>query len=175
MLFKLTRSEMHLADCLGKDTVKLCEMQGARPRFPDENGLDKRIEANIRAYRGEILFARIFNLEMPKLNVLGDEGVDAWLGDIGIDVKVSGKEWGDLIFDKGKFKADGAVGFGQCEEPDMLRLHGCIQKTAFMEQHELFDYGHGEKMRMYAKKLLPIEQLWLGHITSEMVYKDKAA
>ena len=81
------------------------------------------------------------------------------LGDIGIDVKVSGKEWGDLIFDKGKFKADGAVGFGQCEEPDMLRLHGCIQKTAFIEQHELFDYGYGEKMRMYANDLLPIEQL----------------
>ena len=96
------------------------------------------------------------------------------LGDIGIDVKVSGKEWGDLIFDKGKFKADGAVGFGQCEEPDMLRLHGCIQKTAFIEQHELFDYGYGEKMRMYAKDLLPIEQLWLGHITSEMALQRQS-
>ena len=168
MLFKLTRSEMHLADCLGKDTVKLCNMQGATPRFADTDDGTKRINANIRAYRGEILFARLFGLEMPKLNVLGDDGVDAWLGDIGIDVKVSSKEWGDLIFDKGKFKADGAVGFGQCEEDDVLRLHGCIQRNSFKEKHELFDYGYGEKMRMLATDLMPIEKLWLGHVKSVM-------
>jgi hypothetical protein len=168
MLFRLSKAEMHLADCLGRDTVKLCNMQGATPRFADTDDGTKRISANIRAYRGEILFARLFNLEKPTLNVLGDEGVDAWLGDISIDVKVSSKEWGDLIFDKGKFKADGAVGFGQCEEPDVLRLHGCIQRVAFLEQHELFDYGYGEKMRMLAKELMPIEQLWLGMVKSSI-------
>jgi len=168
MLFKLSKSEMHLADCLGKDTVKLCNMQGAKPRFEDEDDGTNRIKANIRAYRGEILFARLFGLPKPTLNVLGDEGVDAWLGNISIDVKVSNQEWGDLIFDKGKFKADGAVGFGQCKEDDVLRLHGCIQRNAFGEQHELLDYGYGEKMRMLATELLPIEQLWLGYIKSEV-------
>ena len=168
MLFKLTKSEMHLADCLGRDTVKLCNMQGATPRFADTDDGTKRVDANIRAYRGEVLFARLFGLERPTLNVLGDEGVDAWLGDISIDVKVSGKEWGDLIFDKGKFKADGAVGFGQCKEPDILRLHGCIQSKTFLENHELFDYGYGEKMRMLATDLMPIEKLWLGMVQKNM-------
>jgi hypothetical protein len=47
-------------------------------------------------------------------------------------------------------------------------LHGCIQRVAFLEQHELFDYGYGEKMRMLAKELMPIEQLWLGMVKSSI-------
>ena len=159
MLFKLTRSEMHLADCLGRDTVKICNMSGATPRWADTDDGTKRINNNIMAYRGEILFARIFNLEVPRLNVMGDNGVDCWLGDMSVDVKTSKKP--QLIFDKKAFKAEAAVAFQQTGQDDVLDLMGWLTKTDFNKKCYLHDFGNGERGVVDSENLSPIESLWL--------------
>ena len=159
MLFKLTRSEMHNADCLGRDTVRICNMGGNKPRWADDDDGAKRINNNIMAYRGEILFARIFNLDMPTLNVMGDNGVDCWLGDMSVDVKTSMKP--QLIFDKKGFKAEAAVAFQQTDQDDVLDLMGWITKADFNKKFYLHDYGRGERGVVDGENLNPIESLWL--------------
>ena len=99
MLFELTAEDNHQAILMGNDTVRLCEMQGIKPRMTDKKGMDTRRENNIRAFKAEFLFARLFNLDPPKVNVGSDGGVDFWLGEYSIDVKCSGKVDGPLIFD----------------------------------------------------------------------------
>lgn len=164
MKFKLTRSEMHCADCLGRDTVRICNMFGNTPRWSDNDGGENRINNNIMAYRGEVLFARIFSLEMPTLNVMGDNGVDFFLGDMSVDVKTSKNP--ELIFDKKGFKSDVAVAFQQTDQDDVLDLMGWITKADFNKKHHLHDYGHGERGVVDGKDLNPIESLWLETITA---------
>ena len=164
MLCKLTKREMHLADCLGRDTVRICNMSGATPRWADDDDGAKRINNNIMAYRGEILFARIFNLDMPTLNVMGDNGVDCWLGDMSVDVKTSMKP--QLIFDKKGFKAEAAVAFQQTDQDDVLDLMGWITKADFNKKFYLHDYGRGERGVVDGENLNPIESLWLETITA---------
>jgi hypothetical protein len=158
MLFKLTKAEMHLADCLGRDTVAICNMSGHTPNWADKDDGANRINNNIMGYRGEILFARLFNLERPVLNVMGDDGVDCWLGDIRVDVKTSREN--KLIFNKKSFRADVAVAFMQTDQDDVLDLLGWITKAEFNERFYFHDYGNGERGVCKREKLNPIETLW---------------
>jgi len=102
MYFKLTPKDHHDSILLGQDTVKLCEMQGIVPRMKDKKGMATRTENNITAFKAEFLFARLFNLPPPVVNVLSDGGIDFWLEEISIDVKCSSREDGPLIFDSEK-------------------------------------------------------------------------
>jgi hypothetical protein len=133
-------------------------MGGAVPRWEDADDGSNRIENNVMAYRGEILFARLFGLDKPTLNVLGDSGVDAWVGDLGVDVKVSRQN--ALIFDKNKFAGEAAVAFQQTEKDNVLKLMGWITKADFYQRCYSHDYGHGERDVVKGENLERIETLW---------------
>ena len=76
MLIKLSRQDVHTCSVMGADTVKLCEMQGFSPRLNNKN--QSRVEANIYGFKAEFAVARLFNLELPTINVVSDGGVDLW-------------------------------------------------------------------------------------------------
>ena len=95
MYIKLSNKDVHTCSTMGADTVKLCEMQGFKPRLNNSN--QTRIEANIYGYKAEFAVARLFNIELPTINVVSDGGVDLWLEDLSIDVKFTNKEEGDFI------------------------------------------------------------------------------
>ena len=154
MHFKLTAKDHHDATLMGQDTVRLCEMQGIVPRMKDKKGMDTRTKNNVLAFKAEFLFARLFNLPLPVVNVLSDGGIDFWLGETSVDVKCSSYTDGPLIFDDEKsFAADFAVLYGATDDPKILKLNGCIDRNTFFEQAYKKDFGYGERFVMRANSL----------------------
>ena len=161
MYFKLNPKDHHDSILMGQDTVRLCEMQGIVPRMTDKKGMDTRTKNNILAFKAEFLFARIFNLPMPVVNVLSDGG---------IDVKCSSHTDGPLIFDSEKsFAAKVAVLYGATDDTEIFKLHGCIGRKTFFEKAYKKDFGYGERFVMDADSLDPIEKLWRFYVEKNLV------
>jgi hypothetical protein len=170
MYFKLTAKDHHDSILMGQDTVRLCEMQGIVPRMTDKKGMDTRTKNNILAFKAEFLFARLFNLPLPVVNVLSDGGIDFWLGETSVDVKCSSHTDGPLIFDTEKsFAAKVAVLYGATDDPEILKLHGCIGRKTFFEKAYKKDFGYGERFVMNADSLDPIEKLWRFYVEKNLV------
>ena len=174
MLFELSAEDNHQAILMGNDTVRLCEMQGIKPRMTDKKGLDTRRDNNIRAFKAEFLFARLFNLDPPKVNVGSDGGVDFWLGEYSIDVKCSGKPSGPLIFDSpASFQADIAVAYSQSDINDRtFNLHGMISKGNFLRKARRHDFGYGERHVVDVDQLELIEKLWRFYIEKTVAKEE---
>tara|TARA_R110000803_G_scaffold157452_1_gene221829 strand:- start:13 stop:522 length:510 start_codon:yes stop_codon:yes gene_type:complete len=168
MLIKLSKQDVHSSELMGADTVKLCEMQGFKPRL--DNKKQSRVEANIYGFKAEFAVARLFGLDPPVINVVTDGGVDLWFNDISIDVKFNNAEFGKLIFDSmGKFKSQLAVLVGRTEEPNVMRINGWMGRTNFEEASHAKNFGYGDRLFIDHKDLLPVELLW----KSLMEYKFK--
>jgi hypothetical protein len=169
LYFKLTGKDHHDATLMGQDTVRLCEMQGIVPRMKDKKGMDTRTKNNVLAFKAEFLFARLFNLPLPVVNVLSDGGIDFWLGETSVDVKCSSYTNGPLIFDaEQSFAADFAVLYGATDDPKILKLNGCIDKSTFFERAYKKDFGYGERFVMKADSLDPIEKLWRFYVEKNL-------
>ena len=135
MYFKLNPKDHHDSILMGQDTVRLCEMQGIVPRMTDKKGMATRTENNITAFKAEFLFARLFNLPLPVVNVLSDGGIDFWLGETSVDVKCSSRENGPLIFDTEKsFAAKVAVLYGATDDAEILKLQGASAEKLSLKE-----------------------------------------
>jgi len=168
MLIKLSKQDLHNCEMMGADTVKLCEMQGFKPRLHNNN--QSRVEANIYGFKAEFAVARLFNLHLPTVNVLTDGGVDLWFDDITIDVKFNNAEYGKLIFDTmDKFKSNIAVLVGRTPDPSVMRINGWMDRKTFADKSQAADFGYGDRLFMNHDEMLPIERLWY----RLMVYKFK--
>lgn len=160
MLVRLSKRDLHDSKLMGADTVKLCEMQGFPPRL--ENEKQSRTDANILGFKAEFAVARVLGLDPPVVNVLTDGGVDLWFGDVSIDVKVTNRIDGPLVFDNmKKFQADVAVLVGATDSQDILKINGCMSRKEFELKSYSKDFGYGEREVVDAKDLHPIEWLWL--------------
>lgn len=160
MLVELSKADVHRAEVLGRDTVKLCEMQGFKPRL--ENDAQDRVEANQWGFKAEFAVARLFNLDPPDLTVVTDGGVDLWMGDLSIDVKFTNKTFGPLVFDSmEKFKADIAVLVGRGGTDNELSVNGFVLRKVFEDSAVEHDFGYGKRLVMKADDMKPIERLWL--------------
>jgi len=159
MAVKLSKRDAHSAELMGADTVALLEMRGVRPRL--ENERQSRVDANIHGFKAEFAVARLFGVDTPVVNVCSDGGVDLWIDDISVDVKLSNKPDGPLIFDSAdSFAAMCAVMVGRTEDPDEFLINGCATKALFLRKHYKHDFGYGERLVMDVKDLQPIEWLW---------------
>ena len=160
MLVRLSRQDVHSSEVMGADTVKLCEMQGFPPRL--ENERQSRVEANAYGFKSEFAVARLLGAELPTVNVVSDGGVDAWVGDVSIDVKFNNQEHGKLIFDSmEKFRSQVAVLVGKTSEPDVMRINGWMDRKVFRERSVTHNFGYGDRLVVSASDLFPIEMLWL--------------
>lgn len=159
MLIAISKQDAHMAEMLGRDTVKICEMQGFEPRL--ENEKQSRVDANIAGYKAEFAVARLLNVDPPTFNILSDGGVDLWFYDYPIDVKWTGKEYGPLIFDSlDKFRAMIAVLVGATDDPNVMRVHGWVNKGTFADKAVEHDFGWGVRLKMDADQMFPMEELW---------------
>lgn len=161
MKFRLNRKDLLLAECMGRDTVALCDkLMGFKPRL--ENEKQSRVDANIMGYKAEIAVARLLDIDLPVINVMTDGGVDLWFDDVAIDVKFTNKEFGPLIFDSmAKFKADVAVLVGATSDPSVMRINGAFPRSEFEWAAERKDFGYGQREIVEAENVYPIEWLWL--------------
>lgn len=159
MLVTLSKQDAHSSKLMGADTVKLCEMQGFKPRLENDN--QSRTEANIYGFKAEFAVARLFALEPPTINVLTDGGVDLWCGDSSIDVKFTNAEFGPLVFDQiPKFRAQIAVLVGRTEDPNEMRINGWVDRRTFKQECSPVNFGYGDRLKMEHDELFPIETLW---------------
>lgn len=159
MLLRLSKEDAHNSKAMGADTVKLCEMQGFKPRLENKN--QSRIEANIYGFKAEFAVARLFNLKPPQVNVLSDGGVDLWCDDISIDVKFTNQEFGPLVFDQiPKFRAHVAVLVGRTDNTNVMRVNGWTDRPTFKTLARKVNFGYGERLAMEYDTLYPIETLW---------------
>lgn len=165
MLIRLSKADMHESRMLAVDTVALLEHMGKGPRL--ENPRQERVNANWWGFMAEFAVCRVFGLELPRLNVATDGGVDLWLGDISVDVKFS--QTNKLIFDsEEKFRANVALLVVPGGEADVLELAGWIGRTAFLENCGKHDFGYGERLVMDADNLNEVCRLW--HRITERKY-----
>jgi hypothetical protein len=170
MLIQLSNQDVHHCTVLGYDTVKLCEMQGFPPRL--ENKSQSREEANVFGFKAEFAIARLFDLDLPELNVTSDYGVDLWWDDYSIDVKFSNKQDGDLIFDTmDKFKAQIAILVTRTDNQNVMNVVGWMTRKEFERKCQSHNFGYGERLVVGNTKLNPIEELWLK--MKELKYKPK--
>ena len=159
MLVRLSKRDSHSSSLMGADTVKLCEMQGFKPRL--ENERQSRIEANIYGFKAEFAVARLFDLEPPTINVLTDGGVDLWFDGVSIDVKFSNNGDGPLIFDNmDKFKAQCAILVYKTDDKNVMQIGGWMSRKEFSETARKHDFGYGERLVVDNQSLRPIESLW---------------
>ena len=159
MLIRLSKQDAHSSKILGADTVKLCEMQGFKPRL--ENESQSRVEANIYGFKAEFAVARLLDLTPPTINVVSDGGVDLWCEDTSIDVKFTNAEFGPLVFDQiPKFRAQIAVLVGRTEDPNEMRINGWVDRRTFKKECSPVNFGYGDRLKMEHEELFPIETLW---------------
>jgi len=159
MLVRLSRKDEHSSNLMGRDTVKLCEMQGFSPRL--ENDRQSREEANIYGFKAEFAVARLFDLTPPDINVLTDGGVDLWFDEVSIDVKFSNNINGPLIFDTAeKFKADCAILVCRTDDPRVMKIAGWMGKRDFCSRAYSKDFGYGKRLVVDQKDLYLIEDFW---------------
>lgn len=163
---RLNPREEHEAKILARDTTKICRMQNTTPR-----GEEGRDESDLLGTRAEFAVAKLFGLDRPKFNVLGDEGKDLWFGNQSIDVKFTqGKGETDLIFDSLEaFRADVAILV--TSDGDDFIVHGGVSKERFdsasYEKRKFF----GMKMCMNVTELCPIEAVWK-HLRQQQIKED---
>jgi len=159
MLIKLSRQDAHTAEIMGADTVALCKLQGFSPRLENEN--QSREEANAFGYKAEFAVARLFNTDLPQINVLSDGGVDLWLDDIPVDVKFTNQERGPLIFDSmAKFRAEIAILVGRTSDDDVMRINGWMLRSDFKDHCKKVDFGYGVRLCVEADFMSPMGELW---------------
>lgn len=159
MLITLSRQDAHTCKLMGADTVKLCEMQGFKPRLENEN--QSRVDANVYGFKAEFAVARLLNLDTPTVNVVTDGGVDLWFDETSIDVKFTNAEYGPLIFDTmPKFRAQLAVLVSRTDSPNIMRVNGWVDRRTFKKESKPIDFGYGERLTMEHDELFPIESLW---------------
>lgn len=157
---RLSAREEHEAKLLGRDTTKICRMQSTRPR-----GEEGRDDSDIAGARAEFAVAKLFGLEKPKFNVLGDEGKDLWFGDKSIDVKFT--KTNELIFDSlDSFKADIAVLV--TPKGNELLVQGGISRRAFTGKFKERQKKYGIKLCVDLEDLTPPETLWK-HLREEQI------
>ena len=156
MQIKLSKPELHKAECLGRDTVAICKMMKFDPRLENDN--QSRIDANILGYKAEIAIAKLYGLEYPTLNVVSDGGLDLWLGNFSIDSKWTSTS--DLIFDSmEKFESDFAVGVTSVSD-DVMQIHGFVSRRKFKRFAVVKNYKYGERLTMPLADLASPELLW---------------
>jgi hypothetical protein len=155
MLVKLSKSELHRATTLGRDTTAICRMQNTIPR-----GEEGRNDSDIDGARAEFAVAKLYGLEPPTLNVAGDEGCDLWFGQVSIDVKFT--RTSALIFDNlHKFRADVAVLVEpHGERPERMTVVGWSTRDHFKDHAVVKQMKYGEKLVMDREHLKSPESLW---------------
>ena len=141
-------------------------------RLDDAYASIDRKEGNFYGWLGEVAFATAFGFAVPRINIVGDKGIDFWLNDYTtIDVKWTtfkhGQECLYIDHDKAKgthkFNADYVILCTSREgRDDVVEFLGWISKEEFEEQSTPWVNGNEkrnkDKLIMYATSLRPMSE-----------------
>lgn len=156
-----TEEDLQVCKHKGEETVRICRGQGAKPRLKEGTEKMKREQGNEMGFRGELAFAKLYDLKPTEVTVYADDGIDYILDDgRTVDVKLSTYRNGFLIFDSfDKFKSDIAVlAYGSYNEA-FVEIAGWISKEDFMNKCSERNFGYGTRKVVGKDHLLPMEEL----------------
>ena len=128
IMVRLNNQELHDAERLGADTDAICQkVMGYKPRDPGSN----KVQSEVDGARAEFAVSKLYGLDKPTLNILGDGGKDLWFGGLSVDVKFTNTD--DLIFDDvDACKADVAVLVrNHGDDPRSMNVVGCVSRGEF--------------------------------------------
>jgi len=156
MIVNLSRKDASEATLFAKDVIKLKELQDIGTRKLSMS----RLDSNVIGFKAEYAVARVFDADLPSLHLINDGGVDIWLENIAVDVKVTNHKDSNLIFQSmDKFRADVALFVVQLGE-NKFDLVGWITRGAFERQSKRRDFGYGDRLFVSPENLQPIGKLW---------------
>lgn len=111
--------------------------------------------------RAEIAVAKIFNADYDPNSRGIDNGVDMWIGGVGIDVKATFHQNGRLLFKSlDAFRARIAILATAGAAENVVNVIGCISKETFAKKCSEFDVGKGIGYAVEQNDLEPLNALW---------------
>ena len=133
-----------------------------------------KLQSEIDGARAEYAVSKLYGLDRPTLNILGDGGKDLWFGDLSVDVKFTKTD--DLIFDDvDAFKADVAVLGNHGDDPRSLMVVGCVSRGEFASRATPQKRKYGMKLCMgaedvsaggsMASRQIQAGERWTGELT----------
>jgi hypothetical protein len=119
-------------------------------------------QADMLGVMGEYAVAKFLGLPFDTtINLQGDGGeTDIYLGKLNVQVKSTKYKTGRLVFNNKKEIAADLFVLCYCSEPDLLvQILGYIEKQLIDSVSEVKDLGHGLRIVVEQKHLLPISDL----------------
>lgn len=117
----------------------------------------------------ETAVCKIFQVPYDPCRLGYDTGVDFWLGNIGVDVKATFHQHGKLLFTSAEaFRAPVAVLVTATDQPNVLRVVGCISKKVYLERCVDFDIGKGKSLSVSQDELSDLSQLWSASVKDRL-------
>jgi hypothetical protein len=119
-------------------------------------------QADMLGVMGEYAVAKYLGLPFDTtINLQGDGGeTDIYLGKLNVQVKSTKYKTGRLVFNNKKEIAADLFVLCYCSEPDLLvQILGYIEKQLIDSVSEVKDLGHGLRIVVEQKHLLPISDL----------------
>lgn len=161
MYVRISRADAHHGETIAKNAVLNHGVKGVR--VPSDRSFLKEIDRCALGFKGEVVFARVFDLKPPPIGSLyTDGGVDFWVNNISIDVKTSSRKNPDLLFDSvDNFSSDIACLIeADKEDEDLFIIHGWICRRDFIANAQTLKVGTGKRLYVTSRDLQPIERLW---------------
>ena len=119
-------------------------------------------QADMLGVMGEYGVAKYLGLPFDtSINLDGDGGeTDLYLGNLNVQVKSTKYKTGRLVFNNKKEMAADLFVLCYCSEPDLLvQILGYIEKQLIDSVSEVKDLGHGLRIVVEQRHLLPISDL----------------
>ena len=119
-------------------------------------------QADMLGVMGEYAVAKFLKLPFDTtINLEGDGGeTDIYLGKLNVQVKSTKYKTGRLVFNNKKEMAADLFVLCYCSEPDLLvQILGYINKELIDSVSEVKDLGHGLRIVVEQRHLLPISDL----------------
>lgn len=168
MRVRLTYQEM--LECKQASALRwqLARASGVANQRRDSGRNDNDVD--LLGIKAEAVVSKVLGCNHNVFQLGVDDGVDMFLGNVGIDVKSTFHENGKLLFKSLEaFKASCAVLVTASKESDVMIIKGWIPRKNFHAEAQSEDLGHGLCVTVKQAHLRPIEGLW--KVCQEMRFK----
>lgn len=166
ILVELTEPEMYVARQGANLRYQLARLSGLVAKTRDDRTPQELEYLGVCA---EMAVSKIFQVDYDPRLMGFDAGVDIWLGNIGIDVKATFHQHGKLLFTSADaFRAPVAVLVTATDQPNVLRVVGCISKKVYLERCVEFDIGKGKSLSVSQAELSDLSQLWSASVKDRL-------
>ena len=166
ILVELTEPELYGAKQGANLRYQLARLSGLVSKNRDDRTPQ---DLELLGICAEMEVCKIFQVAYDPCRLGFDNGVDIWVGKIGVDVKATFHQHGKLLFlDADAFKAPVAVLVTATQQPNVMRVVGCISRKAYLDRCVDFDIGKGKCLSVSQDQLSDLSQLWSASVRDRL-------